>query len=503
MIPNLLLFSISTANVSAACGFYGIDPNDAQFSLIILYAGLVSFFPLERHCSGFFATKDYLLISLLAEVITAYAAYLTRDFMLLLIIRFIQGAANISLVAISISLIFNILKTERSREIGYSVVYCILLCISPLTILLTGPFIDQVDYNQFYLYCAFAFIPGGIFGYLILNGNRLSPKVSLPSPDWRSFIIYATMLVALSYTLTYGQQLNWLSSAKVRLSMALFLLGLCTHVLRQKYSSRPYLNMNIFKFKSYRMGIFMLVVLYLARGAFNFSTGYLSQFLKFSPEHLGYFLIYNMAGAIIGTIISSRMLLKKVPPRLIWINGLLFVLLHHGWMIFMFSTQADESAFILPLLIQGIGTGLLLTPIIVFMVTTVPEELGPTAVATAVSFRFFSSLLSIALINYFQLFGAQTHTNRFDLSAETTLAQSRLNIYQQLLNGRYSDHQMADEGANMLLKNSIDQQSILKTATDYYVLICIMLVGAILFLAISPAIHYQKSALDSVRDIPV
>lgn len=505
LVPNLLLFSVSTANVAAACGFYGIEPNDAQFSLIILYVGLVSFFPLERHFSGCLTTKNYLVLSLIMEILTAYAAYLTRDFTVLIIIRFVQGMANICLVAICISLIFNRLKTERSREIGYSVVYCTLLCISPLTTMVTAPLIDQIDYNKLYLYVAYAFIPGGIMAYFITTPNRINPVIEITKLDWKSFVLYTTALTCLGYMLTYGQQLNWFSSPRVCLAGGLLVLCASGHFIRQAHLERPFLNMAIFTYRNYRIGIALLIVLYLARGAFNLTSTYFIQVLHYSPGHLGYILIFNVLGAVIGTVISSRMMLGQIPHRLIWISGLVFLLAHHIWMIFLFSSQADESSFVLPLLLQGMGAGLMLTPIIVYMVTSVPTELGPTAVATAVSVRLFGSLLSIAVINYFQLYSSQQNADRLqqNLSSDGVLAQNRISQYQHVFSSNSVDRQHISQAANQLLRNTLEQQAAIRTAIDYYSIICGILLLAILVIAVAPAINYKRVPLDSFNDIPI
>ncbi|HVI48553.1 MAG TPA: hypothetical protein VM802_27035, partial [Chitinophaga sp.] len=48
LLPTVMLFALSTANVNAAAGFYGAEPADMQFSMLLYYASLASFTPLER-----------------------------------------------------------------------------------------------------------------------------------------------------------------------------------------------------------------------------------------------------------------------------------------------------------------------------------------------------------------------------------------------------------------------------------------------------------------------
>jgi len=505
LVPNLLLFTLSTVSVTAACGFYGIDPNDANYSLIVLYAALVSYFPLERRFSSYFVTKDYMLISLLMEIGSAYGAYCARDLTILLIFRFLQGIANISLVAICISLIFNHLKTDRSKEIGYSVVYCILLCISPVTTIVTAPFLDTVNYNVLYLMVMYAFIPGGIFAMVILSRQRLNRKIPLYQLQWQSFVIYATALFSLTYVLVYGQQLNWFSDLRIIKGTIIFIVTLSIYMIRQRHLKRPYLNLDIYKYPAYRTGICLIIILYLARGAFNFTTLFFTQVLGMDPAHLGSILIFNILGAIAGTLISSRMMIFKRSPYLVWMIGFSMLLIHYTWMIFLFSPQANTTVYYLPLLVQGIGAGMLLTPIIVFMVTSVPADLGATAGATAVSMRLLGTTISIAIINYFQLYDTGLHVDRFQsqLSAIDPSAVSRLKTYAHVFASRGSDSYASRSAASHLLKNVADQQALLKTAIDYYTLISILIFLTIIALAILPRLRVEKVMLGSVKDIPI
>src|SRR3954447_23383120 len=48
VLPSMALFGLSTANGAAATGYYGIEPADVQYSMIVFYAAVASFFALER-----------------------------------------------------------------------------------------------------------------------------------------------------------------------------------------------------------------------------------------------------------------------------------------------------------------------------------------------------------------------------------------------------------------------------------------------------------------------
>src|SRR5258708_39280564 len=167
-------------------------------------------------------------------------------------------------------------------------------------------------------------------------------------------------------------------------ALALFTL----HVLRQINLRRPYLSLRVFNYRNFRLGTFYLFILCLCRGALNITTTYFAIVLKLDPIHIAYLLLANILGIIGGAVVSSRVILVKGPTRLVWMSGLTILLIFHILMRLLFTSQANVSVYILPLIAQGLGIGLLMAPIVVFMVSSVPASLGGTASATGIFFRF-------------------------------------------------------------------------------------------------------------------
>ncbi|MDO7745155.1 MAG: transporter, partial [Pedobacter sp.] len=79
IFPGLLLFGLSTASGPGAAGYYGIEPADVQYSMIVFYAAVAGFFALERRFFVFTATKEYFLLSLIIQIATAYVCFHTQN----------------------------------------------------------------------------------------------------------------------------------------------------------------------------------------------------------------------------------------------------------------------------------------------------------------------------------------------------------------------------------------------------------------------------------------
>jgi len=276
-------------------------------------------------------------------------------------------------------------------------------------------------------------------------------------------------------------------------------------IIRQFSSKRPYLYLKVFKARNFRIGAILLFVFYICRGSFGITTSYMASVLGMDPIHIGYLLLYNIAGIIISVIISSRLVLLKKSMRLIFIYGFTILLIFHVRMCFIFSTQVDSSDLIIPLILQGFGAGMLMVPIILFLISSAPVKHGTSASSVGIFVRFLGFSGSIALINYFQLFGQNSHYNRFQesLSALNPVAVQRLALYKQALTGRGVSPDQAVKIANGLLSKSIGAQAQLRFSMDYYQLISWLLLAVILLIALFPSINRTVIKVDENQPAPV
>jgi MFS transporter, DHA2 family, multidrug resistance protein len=489
VLPGVVLFALSISNVNAAAGYYGITPNDVQYSLIILYGAMASFIVLEGRFFKHVASKEYLLAEVMLLISTCYLCYLTHSFLLLLAMRYIQGLLTCGTISITLTLMFSKLHSERSKEIAYSVVYCILLCVVPFTTLITASIIDAFDYNVIYKCAMYSYLPGAMLMFLIMNNVRLNKKIPLYRLDWPSFLIYSAGLCLIGYVLIYGQQYDWTDDPRITYRIAAVIALFVIFIIRQLRLKKPYLYLEAFKNPKFTLGVVLLFVFYIVRGSFSLTTSFISGNLGLDPIHAGFLMLYNIAGIIISVIIASRLILIKLETRLIFILGFLILLAFHIWMSLLFTTQVDTDDLALPLVLQGMGAGMLMVPIILFLVSSAPESFGNTGSAVGIFTRFLGFSSSIALINFFQLYGIQDHLNRFQeqISPLNPEVLQRLTDYKRALINRGTAPDQAIKIANGLLNKSMTAQAHLKFSVDYYHWISWLLVATILVIALFPS----------------
>lgn len=504
LLPSLVLFFLPMANINAAAGNTGGETYDIYFSVALFYAGYVTFFSLERRFFKYFAAKEYFIVITIIQIISSYICYSTKEMGVLFFFRFIQGMAFTMTVNLSLSLIYAQLRSERARVIGYSIFFGMLVCMIPLNNFITAEIIDSLDFNIVYQCAMFSYLPSLIFLLVFMNNVRLDLKFPLYQLDWASFLYYAISLCLIGYIMVYGQEYYWFEDKRIDWSVIFIFIFGSLFIIRQSRLKRPYFDLEVFKYRNFKIGALIIVIFYICRFAFSITTTYFLTVLKLDPIHVGNITLINILGIVIGVITSAVFVLQHRPIRMLWMYGFSLLLLYHVWMIFLFTTQANENNFYIPLLIQGIGVGTLMTPSIIFMVSSVPEKLSVTSAGLCLFMRCLGFYISVGLMNYFELYSKSKHFNTFQdqISNVNPIAFQSIHNYKNVLLENGATARYATKAANKVLINAINAQNHIRYAIDYYEMICILLISTLLVVALFPYINRTVLTLSKKQPSP-
>nr|WP_295873476.1 beta-carotene 15,15'-monooxygenase [uncultured Chitinophaga sp.] len=504
ILPTLVLFFLPFANINAAAGFYGSEPADIQFSVALFYSGYVAFYSLERRFFNYLAAKEYFIIFTMLEVVTTLVCYHTDALYVLFPMRFFQGMLFSSTVNLSLSLMFTRLRTERAREISFSVFFGMLICVIPFNNLVTADLIDAYDFNIVYKGALFSYLPCLCLIMLTMNHVRLNVKFPLARLDWQSFVYWSIVLTLLGYITIYGQEYYWLDDLRIRYSVIGMVAATALYLVRQHAMKHPYLHLAIFRFQNFRMGIFLIFILYICRFAVNVTNNFFTTVLRLDPIHVSYVNVMNLMGLIIGVIVSGAMILQKKNIRYIWLPGFLLLLAFHFSMFFIFSNEANENNFYIPLFVQGLGVGMIMVPTIVYAVSSVPVIIGASASSVCLAIGYIGFCANAAITNYCDLYCKSRHYNAFQdhLTQTDPMALQGLALRSHQLLSKGLAHQQAAKGAHKLLVDAINKQGQIRFAMDYYEIMALMLIATLLLIAIFPSLNRTVVYLRSRRIVP-
>lgn len=491
LLPSIALFFLPLTNLNAAAGYYGCEPAGIQFAVALWYAGYAGFYSLEHRFFAYLTSKHYFILFTTLQMAGCLVCYLTHDLHILLPVRFTQGLLFCSTASLSLSLMFTRLHSERAREISFSVFFCLILCAIPFNNFVTADLIDSTNFNIVYKVALFAFVPCLVLLLLAMNNVRLKAHFPLHKLDWQSFSLYSIGLCLIGYIMVYGQQYGWLQDLRMQFSITSIVVLFIIFLFRQKSMKRPYINLQIFKSRNFIVGLFVLFVMYICRFAAGITTGFFSTILRFDPKHVSYINLFNLAGLITGVIIACCMILQKKRIRYIWLPGFILLLAFHSTMFFQLSSQANEHNYFLPLLIHGLGVGMIMVPTIVYTISSVHISMGPSAAGVCLAIRYLGFCASIGIINYFDCTRRSNHYNTFreHLSKlDLTVKQTLLTQSHQLM-ARGMSPGAATRASNKLLAAGINRQAQLRFAMDYYELISWLCIGMLLLIVLFPYLN--------------
>jgi len=504
ILPSLILFFLPMSNINAAAGYYGIEPADVQYTVLVYYAGYTAFFILEKRFFSFLAAKAYFFIFTIMQIVTSFACHYTHCLLIILVLRFIQGMGLTSTANLGMSMIFKSVHNERGRAISYSVYFGMLVSMIPFDNFITADLIDAFNYNIIYKEAVFTYLPGLVLLGLIMNNVRLNAKFPLYLLDWASFLYFGSFLCLLGYVLAYGQERYWFEDkgiffAAISAGTTLFLF-----IIRQAKLKRPYFNLQAFKYRNFILGATVLFVLYLCRFTVNFASTMFSGAFNFDPAHISYLYLFNLAGIAIGAVISCSLLVQHRPIRLIWVYGFSTLLIFHVWMYFLFGMQGEPSTYFIPLFLHGLGVGLLISPTIIFMVSAIPVSMVDTGAGVCLFVRLFGFYASIAFINYFDLLNRSKHLAALkeQFTAVNPLVKQTLAKQSKNLISHGVLKRQASGAANRLLAKQLTMHAQLRSGMDYFAIITVMIIITLVTIALFPYINKTVIRLKSSQPAP-
>lgn len=503
-LPGIIIFFLPLTNINAAAGYYGCEPADIQFSVALFYAGYVGFYSLERRFFSFLAAKEYFLLFTTLQIVACLICYFTREVYILFPVRFMQGMLFAGNVNLSLTLIFTRLSSERGREISFSVFFGILICALPFNNLITADLIDSYNFNIVYKTAIFSYLPGLIFLTLAMSNYRTHVRFHLYKLDWQSFSVFSTILVLIGYITIFGQEYYWLEDKRILGSVIGIVVMIGISIFRQQAIKRPYIHLQVFKYRNFKIGLLILFVMYICRFASGITNNYFATELHLDPFYISYINVFNLSGIVVGVIVACCMVLQKKRIQYIWGPGFLMLMAFHALMYYSFDVQADEFNYYIPLFLQGLGVGLIMVPTIIYIISSVPASIGPSAAAVALAIRYFGFCISIALINFFELFEKSRHYNAFQdhLSAVDPAVKNFLHTQTAKLmaRGMLEDH--AVKASNKLLVGRINMQNHVRFAMDYYEMMMWLLAAVLLLIFLLPYLNRTALYLKSRRLSP-
>lgn len=482
LLTSLFSFALYSSNAASAMGYYGIEPADVQYSIVLMYAAGVAFLALDFRIIKYITARRYLLLGLAANTMTYLVCFYTKDWGVFMICRFIQGIASALLCSIVLNMIFPRLHATRSRVVGYTIFYFGLQISIPICAIYCTLTVHYVDFNWLFYGLTILMLPVIALVLLTMNAQaRFHKKLPLYQVDWMGYVLYTLFCLDIGFILVYGQKLNWFEHPLITGSCVIALFLVTVFLMREMRLKRPLINLRLFNSRNFTTGLLLLAAFYVLKGTTGILYQYLENVLGVDPMHLLPIWGANILGICLGMFVTSRFILEGKSLLNMIIAGFTLLALFYLYMLHTISTTGETYSFVFPLFAYGVSTGILFVPLVAFTLSSVPPAMAFNASLVGIFSRFIGFCASISINNYLQLYTKSSVREKVRemVTVINPQVSRTINSLQQAYAYAGNDVLRENAGSSAHLNKLLAQQILARSVKDYfdYMLIaCIILI---------------------------
>jgi MFS transporter, DHA2 family, multidrug resistance protein len=443
--------------------------------------------PMTAFLTATFGRKNYLTASIAIFIAASFMCGTSHSLSELVLWRIVQGAGGAALLSTAQATLRQIFPREQQGMV--QAIFILGIVAAPtLGPTLGGWITDNYTWN----WCFFINVPIGFMSIFLVTSFLDDPPGMRKKPESVDVVGISLLIVGLAslqYVLEEGREKDWFSDGLIlRLAIvAVVALGLMLWWELSPRNRHPIVEFRVLKNRDVAGSIFLFIALGfgLYGGVFLFPL-FTQNLLHFTATETGLTLMPGGIATAAMAVVCGRLLNGKEPlvdaRILIYVGISLFLVAM--WQLGHLTTAAGEADARYPLIIRGLGLGLLFTPINnVAYANLKPSEAQQASGLINLS-RQLGGSFGIAIITTY--LDHQVALHRAELVANTYSANPIFIQRQQAAASALVAHGFnaiqARQGALALLDQTLNRQATMLSYNDAWML----LLGA--FVLISPAV---------------
>lgn len=483
-----LLEIVDTTIVNVALnnmrGSLGATLTDVAWVITAYAIANVIIIPMTSWFSQQFGRRNYFAVSIIIFTLASFLCGNANNIWELVIFRFIQGLGGGALLVTSQTIITEIYPIAK-RGMAQAI-YGMGVIVGPtLGPPLGGYIVDHFSWP----YIFYINIPIGIIAALLTLSFVKSPKygekIKARQVDWWGIVFLTLFVGSLQFVLEHGQQDDWFNNQIIVILSVVSVFGLLFFIWRELTYKHPIVNLKVLKDSNLKVGTIMAFILGFGLYGSTFIIPiYTQSILGWSAADAGLLLIPGAVTTGIMMPFIGKMIQRGVPQSYMVAMGFLIFFFFTFWMRGVLTPSSGSEHLFWPLILRGIGLGLLFVPISTLSLSTLKgKNIGEGAAFTGMS-RQLGGSFGIAIITTFIARFSQEHRVNLISHLDVTSFQVQQTV-QKLQNGFRSKGYSANEALGKAYK-VIDYKVMIQSSILTYMDIFMYL--GILFLLCIPFI---------------
>lgn len=488
-----LLEIVDTTIVNVALndmrGSLGATLTDVAWVITAYAIANVIIIPMTSWLSQQFGRRNYFAVSIVIFTVASFLCGNASNIWELVIFRFIQGMGGGALLVTAQTIITESYPTEK-RGMAQAI-YGMGVIVGPtLGPPLGGYLVDNFSWP----YIFYINIPIGIIATLLtltyVKSPKYGEKLKASQVDWWGIIFLTAFIGSLQFVLEHGQQDDWFENTTIIILSIVSFAGLILFIWRELVYKHPIVNLRVLNDSNLKIGVILCFILGFGLYGSTFVIPiYTQAILGWTATDAGLLLIPSSIMTGIMMPIIGKLIQKGIPQTYLVAIGFSIFFGFTFWMYSIMTPDTGSEHMFNPLLLRGLGLGLLFVPITTLSLSNLKgREIGDGAAFTGMM-RQLGGSFGIAIITTYIARWTQNH--RVDLisnlNGASFFVQQRI---EQLKLGFMSKGFPANEALEKAYK--VMDVTVTKQATVLAYMDVFWFLG-ILFLACIPIVLFVKT----------
>ena len=370
--------------------------------------------PITGWLSDYFGSRNVFMIATVAFLLSSAACGASVTLPEMVTFRILQGLASAFIGPLTMTIMFDI--SPPSKQATAMSIYGMMVMVAPIT----GPFIgafltEYLSWRWIY----YVNLPLGIPALVLLWWLLPCRPIVKRKLDLFGYVAIAVALGALQLMFDRGQGRDWFSSREIVFELIIALSALWIFVVHSRGHPHPLFRPTVFANRNFLAGLAFMAILGATSSALAAILPTMFQTLYQYPVMDTGLLMAPRGLGVVCTSLLASYLSRKYDSRLVILSGYL-IAAAGTWTMTQWTLDMGTMPILFAAFVQGIGFGVIVTPVQLMAYATLDPSLRPDASSLTGLSRSFGGSVGISVI--FTLLSRNQQISHADLASHITAA---------------------------------------------------------------------------------
>jgi DHA2 family multidrug resistance protein len=374
-------------------GQLGATPDQISWVLTSYLISSGIFMLMTGYFTDRMGQRRYLLISIIGFTIASLLCGIASSLDQLVFFRLLQGIFGAALVPLAQSIMVQTFPPEeRGRAMA---IWGVGVMVGPiLGPTLGGWLTEAISWRWTF----FINLPIGIFSALMVWRVVADSEIRERKMDWWGLLYLAACMGGLQFVLDRGGQEDWFDAGQIRIAAAMSIFGLLFYIWHSMDKKvHAIFNPAIFRDRNFATASLLLAVFGLGLfGTLMLQPLMLGNLMNYPALAIGLVLAPRGIASMFSMMFVGRIIQRSDPRLLIAAGVIIFTIGTH--ITTQYSLEIDTFWIVFPMIIQGLGLGLVFVPLSTVAFSTLEPRYAAEAAGMYSVLRTIGSAIGISIV---------------------------------------------------------------------------------------------------------